>query len=146
MSRFPLLGLAAGLLALSAAADDKLAPLDPAKLLGEWTVVEGTVAGDKKEPKEGGVTVAKDKITHRSGDNTFVFAYKLDPKPTPAAIDLEIVEPDDLKGNKARGIVKLVRDKLTLCYSTDEDRPKAFKSTAGDGFYLWVFQKKAGKP
>lgn len=153
MTRFPLLGLAVGLLALTAAADDpKPAPLDPAKLAGDWTVVEATKAGDKNDKPEGTLTVAKDKLTLKVGDlPPFVMSYKLDVKASPATIDMEILEPDGFKGGKAVGIVKMADGKVTLCYKAaiepgkDVDRPKEFTSTKENGTFLFGMKKKEDK-
>ena len=146
MTRFPLLGLAVGLLAVTAAADDKPTPLDPAKLVGDWTIVEGTKAGDKTEKAGGPVTVTKDKMTLKNEDITFVFGFKLDEKATPAAIDFTILEPDSFKDGKAKGIIKLADGKVTLCYHPmGGDRPKEFKSTKEDGNFLFVMKKKDDK-
>ena len=146
MTRFSLLGLAVGLLAVTAAADDKPAPLDPAKLAGDWTVVEATKAGDKSDKPDGTLTVAKDKLTLKAGDLTFVFTYKLDEKATPATIDMEIVEPDSFKGGKAKGILKMADGKVTLCYHPmGGDRPKDFTSTKENGTFLFGMKKKEAK-
>ncbi len=146
MTRFPLLGLTVGLLALTAAADDKPMPLDPAKLVGDWTVVEGTKAGDKAEKLDGTLTVAKDKLTLTAGDLKFVFAYKLDEKAAPATIDMTILEPESFKDGKAKGILKMADGKVSLCYHPmGGDRPKEFKSTKEDGNFLFVMKKKDEK-
>jgi uncharacterized protein (TIGR03067 family) len=145
MTRFCALALAVGLMAaVTVAADDKPA-LDPEKLVGDWTLVEGTKAGEKQEKADGTVTVAKDRITLKAGDMTFVFGYKLDPKATPPAIDLDLLEPEALKSS-AKGIVKLADGKVSLCYHPmGGDRPKEFKSTKEDGNYLFVMKKKDAK-
>lgn len=146
MTRFCALALAVGLMAaVTVAADDKPA-LDPDKLVGDWTLVEGTKAGEKQEKAEGTVTVTKDKLTLKAGDMTFVFGYKLDPKTTPANIDMNIIEPEAFKDGKAKGIVKLADNKVSLCYHPmGGDRPKEFKSTKENGNYLFVLAKKDAK-
>ncbi len=147
MTRFCAFSLAVGLMAtVTVAADDKPA-LDPAKLVGDWTLAEGTKAGEKQEKIEGAITITKDKLTLKAGDMTFVFGYKLDPKTTPAGIDMHIIEPEAFKDGKAKGIVKLADGKVTLCYHPmGGDRPKEFKSTKENGHHLFVVKKKDAKP
>lgn len=131
--------------ALSAAtADDKPAPLDPAKLVGEWKIVDGKKAGEKigDDAKKGKVIVDKEKITLKGDDMTFVFGYKLDAKKSPAEIDLVILEPEGLKDAKAKGIIKLEDGKKTLCYHPMMgERPTKFESTKDNGNYLFVMEK-----
>ena len=124
-------GLAAGLLAVSLLAAG----------------CGGTKAGEKQEKIEGAITITKDKLTLKAGDMTFVFGYKLDPKTTPAGIDMHIIEPEAFKDGKAKGIVKLADGKVTLCYHPmGGDRPKEFKSTKENGHHLFVVKKKDAKP
>ena len=92
------------------------------------------------------MTATKDKITHEYDEKRFVFGYTLDVKTTPVAIDMTILEPQDLNGNEAKGIVKLADGKVTLCYHpTGGDRPKDFTSTKDNGNYLFVMKKKEAK-
>lgn len=132
---------------LFATAEDKPAKLDPAKLLGKYVDIEGVKDGEKADPdrlKGQFVTVTKDifKIEGDLPQQTFEFAYKLDATKTPAEIDLEIQYPEDLKGNKARGIIAFDGKTLKLCYHKDDkDRPKAFSSTADNGYFLWTMKK-----
>jgi uncharacterized protein (TIGR03067 family) len=138
------LGVAAVTLTV-ATADDKPAPLDPAKLVGDWSIVEGLKAGEKSgdDAKKGTVIVDKEKITLKSDDMTFAFSYTLDAKKSPAEIDLKIVEPEGLAGATAKGIIKLEKDKVTLCYHPMMgDRPTKFESTKDNGFYLFTMEKK----
>ena len=148
MTRFCTLGLAVGLMAaVTALADDpKPAPLDPAKLLGDWTLAEGTKAGDKMDKPAGTMVVTKDKMTLKNDDMTFVFAYTMDAKAIPATIDMTILEPESFKDGKAKGLIKLADGKVTLCYHPmGGDRPKEFKSTKDDGNFLIVMKKKDEK-
>lgn len=146
MSHYFPLGLVVGLLTVTAMAEDKPTPFDPAKLVGDWKVAEGTKAGQKDNRPDDAVTITKDTIIHEYDGKRFVFAYKLDLRSTPTAIDMTIREPEDLKGNEAKGITKLVGGKLTLCYHPmGGDRPKLFTSTAENGHFLWVFKKTGAK-
>jgi uncharacterized protein (TIGR03067 family) len=135
-----------GALALTAAAaQDKTEPLDPAKLVGDWKIVDGMKAGEKigDDAKKGTVVIEKGKITLKGDDMTFAFSFTVNAKKTPAEIDLEIVEPEGLKGTKAAGIIKLDGGKLTLCYHPmGGDRPTKFESNKDNGFYLMVHEKK----
>jgi uncharacterized protein (TIGR03067 family) len=150
MARLLTLCLALGLTAALAADDKAPAPLDPAKLIGDWTSIEGTKAGEKApDAGKGTVNVTKDKITLKSDDMTFVFGYTVDVKVTPATIDLEMLEPEAFGKPKAKGIVKLADGKVSLCYHPmGGDRPKDFTSTKENGNFLFVMKKKepADKP
>ena len=87
--------------------------------------------------------LAKDKISYKAGDMAFVFGFKADHAKDPIAVDLEILEPEGLKGAKALGIVKLDGEKLTLCYNPAMGgaRPTKFESTKDNGFYMFVHEK-----
>ncbi len=149
MTRIATLGLAVGLMAaVTAAAEDKPGKLDPAKLEGDWTITEGVKAGEKSggDATKGTVTVTKDKITLKSDDMTFVFGYKIDDKPTPAALDLEMLEPEAFGKPKAKGIIKLDGEKVSLAYHPmGGDRPAKFESTKENGVYLFTLKKKDKK-
>jgi uncharacterized protein (TIGR03067 family) len=129
------------------AAEDKPAKFDPEKLLGKYVDIEGMKAGEKADPdrlKGQFVTVSKDvfKIEGDKPEQTFEFAYKLNTDKSPVEIDLEIQFPDDLKGNKARGIIALDGKTLKLCYHADnKDRPKKFESTPENGYFLWTMKR-----
>jgi uncharacterized protein (TIGR03067 family) len=120
-------------------------------LVGEWKITGGMKAGEKAgdDAKKGKVTVTKDKITLADGEMKFVFSYKLDATKDPVEIDMEIVEPDALKGAKAKGIIKGDKGKGTLCYHPMMgERPKKFESTKDNGAYLFELEKveKGAKP
>lgn len=124
------------------------AKFDPEKLLGKYVDIEGVKAGEKADParlKGQFVTVTKDvfKIEGEQPEQTFVFAYKVNPAKNPVEIDFEIQFPEDLKGNKVSGIVAFDGKTLKLCYhATDEkDRPKQFESTEKNGYFLWTMKK-----
>src|ERR1700722_13371812 len=73
---------------------DKEKPsIDAAKLVGGWTYVKGTKAGEDvpKDHLVGKVTFEKDKVfVPADKDSKFTMAYKIDATKTPATIDLEI--------------------------------------------------------
>ncbi len=151
MSWLRALVLGAGLVAVSAAAaddDNKPGKLDPGKLVGTYKITDGKKAGDKigDDAKKGAVIFTKEAITIKEDDMTFKFGYKLDPKETPAAIDMEITEPDALKGAKALGIIKLEGGEVTLCYHPEgKERPKKFESTKDNGYYMFTMKKEQGE-
>ena len=143
------LGLVMVAVSAVVAEDKKAAKLDPEKLVGSWKIVEGSKAGEKAgaDATKGAITLTKDKITLADGDMKFEFSYKVDTKVEPTAIDMEIVQPDALKGAKAKGIIKLDGGKVTLCYHPmNGDRPTKFESTKDNGNYMFVLEaKKAEK-
>jgi uncharacterized protein (TIGR03067 family) len=140
----------AALLVATAGAQDKPGKLDPAKLVGEYTLTEGVKAGKKAEGDslKGKITITKEKIKSEDGSSgmTFEFAYKVKADAAPAEIDLEITMPADFKA-KTKGIVSLTDGTIKLCYHPMEgkDRPKKFESTEENGFYLWTMKKKSDK-
>jgi uncharacterized protein (TIGR03067 family) len=103
------------------------------KLEGSYTLVSGK-KGEMPlglDAKKWAYTFTAEKITIKNPDNpaiSFVMGYKLDPKPTPMHIDLEILEgPEGTKGSKAAGIFELSGETLKLAYTLEKDkRPKAF--------------------
>lgn len=145
--RVMVLGLATLVVSTVVAEDKKPAKLDPAKLIGDWKLTAGLKAGEKYEDTTNSMTeVTKDKITVADDRATFVFGYKIDAAKTPVEIDMEILQPDDLKGNKAKGIVKLEDGKMTLCYHPmGGERPAKFESTADNGFFLFTYKKAEKK-
>ncbi len=135
--------LAAGLIACVAltarAADEKT------DLTGTYTLVTGKKNGAAVDEvaKKAEYTATADRFTIKGGDTKFVMSYKIDPKATPVAIDMEILEgPDGTKGSKAVGIVEVKGDVVKLAYSLDkEKRPKDFDGKTG--FYFELKKEKA---
>jgi uncharacterized protein (TIGR03067 family) len=82
-----------------------------------------------------------------NGYTTFLFrkkldsgTFKLDATKTPREIDLT---PADKGKGVIRGIYKLEKDTLTMCYSTTgKDRPTKFESKAGTGHALAVWKRE----
>lgn len=130
------------------AEDKKDAKFDAEKVVGEWTITGGKKAGKDIDDnaKKGTYSISKDKITLKEdGKTMFVFAYTVDAKETPAAIDMEIAESaiDGLKGSKAKGIIELSGDELKLAYDgSGGERPKKFDDEKAFSF---VLKKKADK-
>ena len=151
MIRIPLLLIATCWVAV-AIGDDKPVMFDSAKLQGKYINIEGKKSGEKADPdrlKGQFVTVSKDvfKIEGEQPEQTFEFKYKLNTAKNPVEIDLEIQYPEDLKGNKASGIISFDGKTLKLCYHSTEpdDRPKAFESTEKNGYFLWTMTKEEKK-
>ncbi len=120
--------------------------LDPAKLLGDWKYTAGKRAGEDvpEERLAGDVKVTKETFTLPAGpDSTFVMAYKLDAKKTPAAIDFEIKSGPVDEGS-AKGVIKLIdKDTMQLCYDPNNaKRPEKFESTKENGFFLFTLKRK----
>jgi uncharacterized protein (TIGR03067 family) len=125
---------------LAVRAQDKA---DAPKLEGKYTLVSGKRDGRDgidEMSKKAEYIIGKETITIKGGDAQFVIKYKLDPKATPTAIDLEITEgPEGAKGSKAEGIVELKGDELKLAYTMEAGkRPKDFSGKEGHSF---VFKK-----
>lgn len=122
----------------------KAAAFDPAKLVGDWTYVEGTRGGDKvnKESLTSKVTFTKDTVTVPAGpDAQFLMAYKLDTKATPIAIDLDIKD-GPVKEGKALGILQLDGDTLKVCYVPEPGkRPAKFESTKENNAFYFVLKR-----
>jgi uncharacterized protein (TIGR03067 family) len=121
------------------------AAFDPAKIVGVFQITEGTRQGDKidKEKFKAKITVTKDTFTVPNEDQKFTIAYKIDTKPTPAAIDMEITD-GPVKDIKAIGIVAADGDGFKLCYAVQEGpdtkRPTKFESTKENNAFLFVLK------
>lgn len=130
----------AATLAASAVADD--AKFDPGKLVGTWKITGGKKAGADlgDMAKDGTYVVTKETITIKAGDmDLFVIKYKVDPKASPAAIDMEITKSpgDSANGSKAKGIIEVAGDELKICYTPmDGDRPTKFDGEKNHYFTL----------
>ena len=131
--------------ALTARAED--AKFDASKMEGKWTYVSGKKAGadSAKEALMGTVEITKDKITIPGPDGkSFSIGYKLDVKPSPVKVDLEILD-GDFKGGMAEGIIELKDDELKICYgltSMGGKRPEKFESTKDNGAHYFVLKRK----
>ena len=121
---------------------------DATKLVGKWTLTEGSkngVAVEAKNVKEP-VVITKDKITMVTPDATFDFKYTIDEKTDPVSIDFEITS-ETFKGSKAPGIIKFDGDKLMIAYGVNmEDmdktaRPKEFGGKKDSMSYSYTFTK-----
>jgi uncharacterized protein (TIGR03067 family) len=118
---------------------------DAEALKGKWEITssefEGQSAKDAYRP--GTVIVIEgDELYFTDGFTKSPKAkFKLDTSTKPKSIDVGVG-----KGEKkaAKGIYSLDKDTLKLCLSLDGDRPKEFKTKAGDKANLFVL--KCQKP
>ncbi len=120
------------------------APIETKDLEGEWTIRSGKRSGDNvPEERLGTVTFEKDKLTIPAGPNDkFVMSYTLKESSQVTFIDVKIESGPAPEGT-AKGILKLTDGKLTLCYDPHgEERPTSFESTSGNGYFLFVMEKK----
>lgn len=106
-------------------------PPKPVGIEGEWKIVEFVKNGRPREKGPATMTIKGDKMTISDGKRDEIAAITLDPKTNPATIDIR----PEKNGNPAppdkvvKGIYKIEKDKLIICYSMDDaERPKEFKS------------------
>lgn len=134
---------AAVLVAAPALGEEKKADFDASKLEGKWKMVSGEKFGTKvnEQSLAGEVTITKDTITIKGGDETHMMKFKLDPKASPVAIDMEGTE-GPAKGLKSEGIIELKGDELKLCYGMPmEKRPTTFGTKKGDKNLYFVLKR-----
>jgi uncharacterized protein (TIGR03067 family) len=110
---------------------------------GPWSVVSLT-AGGKAAPQEQvkllQFTFRGEKLTLSILDQTKEGTFKVNPGKNPPQFDLQ------LEGKKPnRGIYRLEKDSLTLCFSEDEERPTRFESQPGTRTILIVLKRGAVK-
>lgn len=146
-SRGLMIGFVLAAFTIGAVADDKKPSLDPDKLVGEWKLTAGTKNGDKIDNISGDVKFTKDKITMKGeNDMVFEFAYTIDGKSDPAAIDMEILAPESFKGGKALGIVALDGETFKLAYNPFvRERPKDFEAKKDSGEFSFELKKAENK-
>jgi uncharacterized protein (TIGR03067 family) len=121
-------------LVLFAASGLALAQDDPKKVVealqGEWKVVSFNKAGDETPADElaGAKMVFAGEmvtVTFRKKDDPA--GFKIDTKANPPAID--IIPKTNPKNEVVKGIYKLEKDKLTICFGPDgAGRPAEFKA------------------
>lgn len=124
--------------------DDKKKKFNAKSLIGTWKVTSGERSGEKIDATRlpPAITITDKELTIPTGDdNPFKFAYKVDAKKNPIAIDFKITGGPVPEG-QAVGILKIENGKATLCYdSTGQERPKKFETEDGDGRFLFVMEK-----
>jgi uncharacterized protein (TIGR03067 family) len=141
------LGFALGIVvAVGSAFPGDDAKLDPAKLAGDWTYVEGKKEGTaiEKDHLQGVVKVDKTKFTiPGEPGQVFVMSYKLDGAKNPAEIDITIDDAPikEAIGSTSKGIVSVDGDTMKLCYAPVGARPTAFESTAENKTHSFVLKR-----
>lgn len=145
MKKAGLLGLLL-VMASVALAEGKKSGFDAAALVGSWTYVTGTKAGEKVPALnlEGEVKFTKDTITVPSGqpNKPFLMGYTIKEGTTPTAIDL-VIKDGPIKEGKAEGIISQEGDGFKLCYVVvgTGKRPEKFESTKENQAFLFTLKK-----
>lgn len=130
------------LASLVAAPVPKEAPKPPS-LDGDWKMVALIHSGMPRGPERlGGLAVIKgDAMTVREGEGDEAMTFQLDPKATPATIDITPGR-GAAPGQVVKGIYKLENDKLTICFTMGgAERPKEFQSGLNSNVGLLVLER-----
>jgi uncharacterized protein (TIGR03067 family) len=134
------------LVSFTAAPVPKADPVQEAKqnFQGEWKLTwilkEGRPVTKEELMNAKGV-VKGDRMTVTLGDDSETGTFTLDPKADPAALDFTL-DGEDRAPVVVKGIYRLDKDKLTLCFaSPGEDRPKEFASPGGSHTVLIVLER-----
>ena len=130
----------------AAAPVPKADPVQEAKqaVQGEWKLAAYSREGqpeDAAEIAKATFFVRGDRmeITFRGDKESVTFA--LDPNASPPAIDFTQNRKDD-KPLTIKGIYKLEKDRLTVCYVQEgSERPKEFASAPNSGSSLFVLER-----
>jgi uncharacterized protein (TIGR03067 family) len=116
---------------------------DPPGPVGRWTVESATFAGMPLPKPELTISFTADgKYETRAagGDAKIGGTFTLDPKKDPPEMDL--TDPGQANpGKVSAAIYKIDGDTLTICSSTDGERPRAFDAAAGSKFVLLVLKR-----
>lgn len=115
---------------------------DGSVLQGKWSAVAYTEDGEAatrldKTPIEW--LFEKDQLTiiaHDQQEFKLKGSFKVDNSSDPKSIDLKIDKQE------MKGIYRLDKGKLTVCYAPEGKRPTAFESKQGSGVVLIVLEKK----
>ncbi|AMV29486.1 hypothetical protein VT84_34145 [Gemmata sp. SH-PL17] len=134
--------------ALVAAPVPPAPPVDPLKAAqqgfqGPWKVVAHIEEGEPwdKEQAESAKLTVKDNVMSISTDGkNLAFAFTLDPKSEPCGIDL-VYQLENEPGKTVKGIYKLEKDKLTICFATDGERPKEFHSAVNSRTGVLILER-----
>ena len=126
-------------------ADD--AAKDTAALKGKWEIVSSEFEGKDATAAYRGRTVIVidgDKLYITDGfAKSNETSFKLDAKTKPRSIDIASAkEKENEKGKEMHGIYVLDKDSLKLCLSLEGERPKEFKTKAGDKTNLFVLKRQ----
>jgi uncharacterized protein (TIGR03067 family) len=93
-----------------------------------------------KELEKGKVVIQGDNLIFTLAGQNTKMTYSLDPKADPPAIDLK---SENAPGKVIRGIYKLEKDKLTICFGIEDSaRPTEFKTGRDDSIMVLERAKK----
>jgi len=116
---------------------------DPPGLVGRWTVESATFAGMPIPKPDVTITFTADgKYETRApgGDAKVSGTFTFDAKKDPAEMD--VTDPAQANpGKVSAAIYKIDGDTLTICSSTDGERPRAFDAPAGSKFVLLTLKR-----
>lgn len=142
-------GIALAFVADTSAQDKEKAKLDPAKLIGNYTFVDGANDGTKTPAdnlKMLSFNITKDTMVLKTPDGDFKFKYSVDASKSPAELELEILEGPVGKGAKSKGIIAMDGGMVKIAYSPDDGaRPKDFECKKGSGAHCFTLKKATSK-
>jgi uncharacterized protein (TIGR03067 family) len=121
--------------------------VDPAKLIGAWTLTSGEMEGEKADPKlkEGDIQVTPSRFTIDVGGDLgqIAFSYKVDVTVDPATIDLRMLEQPSIE---VLALIASDDDGFKLCgvlkqgANSGGSRPTGFFSTKDNHAILLTFR------
>ena len=135
------------LVAAAALPNDDATKKEIEKLTGKWeseaTVVKGEKHWTTLVIDEKGISWQNNQLKGNLGLTSEVkFTYKLDRSRKPKEIDLTWAEFAN-KGKVQLAIYELDGDTVKFCFGgPDQERPKEFKTAAGDGQTMSVWKKE----
>jgi uncharacterized protein (TIGR03067 family) len=112
---------------------------------GTWKIVNLKANGESA-PEE---IVAALKLVFKDDTLTFTpgepgfknYRYKLDPTTSPASFDMTHSDGSQ-KGETRKGIYSLEGDRLKICFSNEDDRPKELTAKAESGQLMYTLQRE----
>jgi uncharacterized protein (TIGR03067 family) len=129
---------------LAAGADSASATKDSDRIQGSWVLVRTerdgqALEGDALKASNVRMVFEGEQVIARMGDKSASLGtFALDPSQTPKAFDR--IYPD---GSPRRGIYRLERDTLTICFAdVRKQRPKEFGTKPGNGATLVVYKRE----
>jgi uncharacterized protein (TIGR03067 family) len=130
--------LAAGLLAWTTAQAQ-----DEPKIEGDLKTLQGNWIS-KDDAGESTWTFKGNKLHLKTPGREYKITVRLDSKPKPATIDLDVAEDSpNAKDFKGKGIYKFEgTDKAVICFSNDDSRPTTFEADFQTTFLFNLEKKK----
>ena len=121
---------------------------DTAILKGKWNAISYIEDGETasrldKTPIEW--VFEKEQLTIIAHDQQVLKikgACKFDQKADPKTIDVRIDKQGDIPEQSMKGIYRMEKGQLTICYAPDGKRPAVFASEQGTGVVLIVLERK----